>query len=205
MQRNDGVQLFPGVAGKEHFQRSFSPVTGCQSTQLFYQRDEVWIKLKAGAAERDHRDHCGILGSGRKDAGAGPGSFPSGISSVEQRDLQTCARQFEGDGAADESAAGDGGIKRSHFRTAILAQRNTTQREAASSSERTWAFLARFRARVQSPSFTACLDSCRKEVTFEVRSAWAGFRRAPLAAEGFSGGTPRFSFFGCGAERVPEA
>src|SRR5205814_8461428 len=67
----------------------------------------------------------------------------------------------------------------------------------ASSSWSPCAFLSRFLAHVQSPSFTAPFDSSRNEFTFEAKSAWTGFSLWPFVADKFCCATDMLSFICC--------
>src|SRR5882762_3038304 len=71
--------------------------------------------------------------------------------------------------------------------------------ELASSSDRTCAFFARLRARLQSVICAASRASLTKPVILETRSVWAALSVFPRAARKFLSAMPRLSFVCCWA------
>src|SRR5207302_780688 len=69
--------------------------------------------------------------------------------------------------------------------------------ERTSSSDRTWAFLARLRARAQSPACAASRASLRKPLILETRSDCDGLNFLPRVAARFFSATLRLSFVSC--------
>lgn len=84
------------------------------------------------------------------------------------------------------------------FRPKIRSDYN----EATSSSDSTWAFVARLRARVQSPSRSAERASVMKPFIFEARSDCVEFNCLPCERERFDSATLRLVIICCRASFV---
>src|ERR1700719_3712549 len=193
MQGNDGAECLLRVGREECFECSARSIADALARNFFDRGDKFGIKLQARAAQRNSGNHARVFGSRRQDARGSPRCAFAGLLAVEESDLQAGPHQFKCNRATDQSAARDSDIKRLHklmiahgaVEGAVsdsernVSMRTDSYREEASSSESTWALVARLRARVQSPSRLADCASPINCLILAAKSDWVAFSFLP--------------------------